>query len=175
MKTLIILAVLTLTTAVSNSQTVPVSDNLNYSLNETGYTLFSYTDPLNKFALIEFAVKNGDFVKIYVTDESGNTIQSLVEGEPGEGSNRIIFRFESGNAVEFYVCRMDVYSNENSRLIYTADRIISGIKYWDKHKIPVSDIYSESDEKYFFIWFFCINKLIYLNLYISYLAYTKNK
>lgn len=132
MKTLIIMAVLILTTAVSYSQTVPVSDNFNYSLNETGYTLICYTDPLNKFALIEFAVNNGDFVKIYVTDESGNTIQSLVEGEPGEGSNRVIFRFDSGNDREYYNCRMEVYSKGNKSLKYTADRIISGIINCDK-------------------------------------------
>lgn len=89
-------------------------------VSETGYYLYqNYPNPFNDLTLIEFSIADDNIAEIYITDEEGKKIETLVDGEIDKGEHYVFFK-PSDNIVQGnYICVMKVFSESGSKLIHS--------------------------------------------------------
>lgn len=79
----------------------------------------NYPNPFSDLTLIEFSIENDNTVELIVTDEDGKKIETLAEGEVEKGDHFVFFKTPANFLRGNYICVMNVFSDNGSKLIYT--------------------------------------------------------
>ena len=82
----------------------------------------NYPDPFNDYTIIEFSLTSDKYVKIYVKDNSGIVIETLVDGEVEYGVHSVVYKphlkVENGT----FFCYMDILDEANNKTIYSVSK-----------------------------------------------------
>lgn len=125
MKNMIILLLLITSISAANSQTQPFND-INRDNNPAEYTISKKNPDLNSnLTLIEFSPGSGNFVRVYVNNSEGETIEILAEGEIENESKGVYFRPAEELQNGIYTCKMDIYSSDRKNIVYSTEVIIN--------------------------------------------------
>lgn len=91
------------------------------------YALEIFPANNNGLFLIKFKISSDCFVKIKVTDETKNIVESLVENEMNEGIYSINYKQSEKINRDICKCIMEVYDSKG-KMIFSKEKEISAIK-----------------------------------------------
>lgn len=122
MKKIILILIAVFNVSFLNAQTDPTYEYNSGTQSNKFILNQNYPDPFNDYTFIEFSLTSENYVKIYIKDNSGIVIETLVDGEVDYGVHSVVYKphlkLENGN----FFCYMDIINEANSETIYSVSR-----------------------------------------------------
>lgn len=121
---------------ICTSSFIFAQSTVNYKYNsedfDESYILSkNYPDPFNDFTLIEFTLSSDKYVKIFVKDSSGEMVETLVDGEVGQGIHSIHYKPAINQQNGTYYYTMEIYSEDNLKTTFSDKKEM----HYDKGKV----------------------------------------
>ncbi|MDQ3022722.1 MAG: hypothetical protein M3R36_19485 [Bacteroidota bacterium] len=117
-KIIIIVLILTVNIGLTAEAQTGPADGKSVLL--TGFKLFqNYPNPFNDLTIIEFSITDENYVNIFITDKSGNKIETLVEGEVDRGEHYVFFKPRKNMSEGNYYCTMNIFSINEDKIIHS--------------------------------------------------------
>ena len=99
---------------VSNAGVIAQSINSN-----TDYSIECRFDEANNVFYVKLKTPVSGIVKVNVTGESGNTVETLIDSGMDEGEYIVCFKPSGQTSDRKLKCNMKVYSNDSGGLLYS--------------------------------------------------------
>ncbi|MCY7362743.1 MAG: hypothetical protein LH629_11865 [Ignavibacteria bacterium] len=93
----------------------------------------NFPNPFNEVTLIVFDLMKENYIKISVRDGNGKIIETLVDGIVESGTKSVFFKPSADLKSGKYICQMDVYSKDKSKIINSLTKEMS----YDKNRTVV--------------------------------------